>query len=101
MILNVDMPALLQEKYLHLKARLVKLDQILLERYGHRYAEIKQKINATQDWYRKAQFDARNSGTIPLEQKQKETDRQFAQAGSEAARQEQVLKQQLKKLWRK
>jgi hypothetical protein len=100
MILTLDLSALLHTQYIRLKAQVFKLDQNLAERYGQSYAGIKQKMNSTQDWYRNARSEAQSSGTIPLEQKQKETDDRFAQAGLAIARKEQAIKQQLKKRWR-
>ncbi len=100
MILTLDLSALLHRQYIRLKAQAFQLDHDLAARYGQRYADIKQKMNGTQDWYQKAKSEAQSSGTIPLDQKQKETDCQFAQAGSAAARKEQAIKQQFKEWWR-
>jgi hypothetical protein len=100
MILTLDLSALLHRQYIRLKAQAFKIDHNLAVRYGQRYADIKQKMNGTPDWYQKAKSEAQSSGTIPLDQKQKETDRQFAQAGSAAARKEQAIKRQFKAWWR-
>ncbi len=99
-MLTLDISAQLHVQYARLKAQISQLDQNLAMRYGHRYNEIKQKMSGTKDWYEKAKSEAQKSGTIPLEQKKKETSHQFAQAGSAIARKEQVIKQQLKELWR-
>ncbi len=98
-LITLDLSTLLHSQYIRLKAQAFKLDQSLAERYGQRYTGTKQKMDGAQDWYQKAKSEAQSSGTIPLQQKQKETDRQFAKAGSTAARKEQAIKRQLKELW--
>lgn len=82
-----------------LKTQLAELDRKLAVRYGDRYDKIKQQLEGTKIWYEKTRAEAQSSGTIPLEQKQAETDRQVANAGSAAARKEAVIKQQLKEVW--
>jgi hypothetical protein len=82
-----------------LKTQLAELDRRLAVRYGDRYDKIKQQLEGTKIWYEKTRAEAQRSGTIPLEQKQAETDRQVANAGSAAARKEAVIKQQLKEVW--
>jgi hypothetical protein len=64
-----------------------------------RYKQIEQKLAGVKDWYEQTKSAAQNSGKIPLEQKQTEATDRFAQAGAIIARQEAVIKQQLKDLW--
>ncbi len=82
-----------------LKTQLSELDRRLALRYGDRYYKVKQQLDDTKVWYEKTRAEAQASGTIPLEQKQVETDRQVGDAGSAAARKEAVIKQQIKELW--
>jgi hypothetical protein len=100
MILTLAIFSLIQAQSARLRAKIAELDRRLALRYGDHYAEIKQQLEGTKIWYQKTRSEAESSGTIPLEQKQAETDRQFANAGSVAARKEAVIKQQLKELWR-
>ena len=81
------------------KTQLAELDRRLALRYGDRYHQFKQQLEGTKVWYEKTRAEAQSSGTIPLEQKQAETDRQVANAGSAAARKEAAIKQQLKEVW--
>lgn len=99
MILTLDISALLQAQYARLKAQISKLDRRLALRYGDRYDEIKHQLNGAKNWYDKTKSEAQSSDTIPLEQRQEETSRQFAKAGSAVAHKEGVIKQKLKKLW--
>jgi hypothetical protein len=93
----------LHAQSVRLKAIAAELDRKLDARYGDGYQRIKQrlagKLQDTKVWYQKTRSDAETSGTIPLEQKQAQTDRRFAQAGTSAARREAAIKQQLKEMW--
>jgi len=91
MILTVDLLTLLRKK-------IPELDRKLTLRYGDRYDKIKHQFKGAKKWYQTKTSEAQNSNTIPLEQKQEETTDRFAKAGSTAARQEDVIKQKLKKL---
>jgi hypothetical protein len=99
MRLNLDIFSLLQAQYVRLRTQISRLERRLALRYGDRYDEIKQPLNGAKNWYEKTKSEAESSGTIPLEQKQEETSRQFAKAGSAAAHREGVIKQKLKELW--
>lgn len=99
MILTLNISTLLQAQYARLTAQISELDRRLALRYGDRYDKIKQQLSGAKNWYEKTKSEAESSGTIPLEQKQEETSRQFAKAGSAAAHKEGVIKQQLKELW--
>lgn len=92
MILNVDLFTLLRTKT-------SELDRRLAFRYGDRYDKIKQKFDEAKKWYQTSKSEAESSNTIPLEQKQEETTGQFAKIGTATARQEELIKQKLKKLW--
>lgn len=91
MILTVDLLALL-------RTRISELDRKLAFSYGDRYEKIKYQLDEAKKWYQTTKSEAQSSNTIPLEQKQKETTSQFAKAGAATARQEEVIKQKLKKL---
>lgn len=91
MILTIDLLALLRTK-------ISELDRRLALRYGDRYDKIKHQLNGAKKWYQTTKSEAQSSNTIPLEQKQEETSGQFAKAGATTARQEEVIKQKLKKL---
>lgn len=99
MILTLDIFSFLKTQYARLRTQISRLDRRLALRYGDRYDEIKQQLDGTKNWYKKTKSEAESSGTIPLEQRQEETSRQFAKAGSAAARKEEVIKQKLKQLW--
>jgi hypothetical protein len=99
MTLTIDTSALFKAQYKHLKAQVAKLDLELGLRYGDRYNKIKQKFGRAKSWYETTKSEAKNSNTIPLEQKQDETNRQFAKAGSTAAIKEGIIKQKLKTFW--
>ena len=90
MILTVHLLAML-------RTRIVELDRKLALRHGDRYDKIKHQLDEAKKWYQTTKSEAQSSNTIPLEQKQEETTDQFAKAGSGAARQEDVIKQKLKK----
>lgn len=90
MILTVDLLALL-------RTRISELDQKLALRHGDRYDKIKQQFDGAKKWYQTTKSEAQSTNTIPLDQKQEETADQFAKAGATTARQEEVIKQKLKK----
>lgn len=91
MVLTIDLFRLLRTK-------ISEFDQKLAFRYGDRYDKIKQQFHEAKKWYQTTKLEAQNSNTIPLEQKQEETTGQFAKAGAATARQEDIIKQKLKKL---
>jgi hypothetical protein len=95
--------AILPVQSARLKAIVTDLDRKLDDRYGDRYRLIKQrlagKLADSKIWYQQTRSEAEKTGTIPLEQTQAQTDRQFAQAGANAARKEAAIKQQLKEIW--
>jgi ATPase subunit of ABC transporter with duplicated ATPase domains len=92
MILTVDLLGMVRTK-------ISEVDRKLALRYGDRYDKIKHQFKGAKKWYQTKKSEAQNSNTIPLEQKQEETTDRFAKAGSTAARQEEVVKQKLKKMW--
>lgn len=99
MLLTLSIFPLLQAQSVRLKAQIAELDRRLALRYGDKYSQVKQQLDSSKTWYQKTKAEAQTSGTIPLEQKQAETDRQVAEAGSSAAQKEAAIKQQLKDLW--
>ena len=64
-----------------------------------RYDKIKHQVEGAKSWYDKTKSEAESTNTIPLDQKQEDTGRAFAKAGSAVARQEGIIKQKLKKWW--
>ena len=99
MLLNLSIFPLLQAQSVRIKAQLAELDRRLALRYGDRYYQVKQQLDGTKTWYLKTKAQAQSSGKIPLAERQAQTDRQVAKAGSSAAQKEAVIKQQLKDLW--
>ena len=107
MLLTLSIFPLLQAQSARLKAQIAEWDRNLALRYGdspkerlrQRYNQIKQQLEGTKIWYKQTKSEAHSSGTIPLDRKQTEASRRFAEAGSVAARKEAVIKQQLKDLW--
>jgi hypothetical protein len=99
MLLTLSIFPLLQAQSVRLKAQIAEWNRSLALRYGDRYKQLEQQLESTKIWYEQTKSAAQNSGTIPLEQKQTETSRRFADAGAVAARKEAVIKQQLKDLW--
>lgn len=99
MTLTINLSALFKTQYEHLKVKVAKLDLELGLRYGDRYDKIKQDFNRARNWYQTTKSEAKSSNTIPLDQKQDETNHQFAKAGSTAAIKEGMLKQKFKAFW--
>jgi hypothetical protein len=97
--MSINLPVGLQIQYERLKAKIAQLDY-RLTLSSDRYSKIRQQFGGAKDWYAATKSEAESSGTIPLDQKQQLANRQFAEAGSTAARQEEVIKQQLKDWWR-
>jgi hypothetical protein len=90
---------MLREQYLKLKSRLASIDKKLEIRYGDRYDEVKQQWENAKTWYSQKKIEADASGTIPLQQKQTEIERNVGEFGSAIARKEQEVKQQLQEIW--
>lgn len=99
MILTFSLLPMLQTQSARIKAQIAKIDLELTARYGDRYDRFKQQLNTTRDWYDRTKAESQASGTIPLEQRQAQADRQVADAGSRAAQKEAAIVQQLKDLW--
>ena len=99
MTLTIDTSSLFKAQYKYLKAQIAKLDLELKLRYGDRYEKVKKKFDRAKSWYETTKSEAQNRNTIPLEQKQDATNRQFAKAGSTAAIKEGIIKQKLKTFW--
>jgi hypothetical protein len=99
MLLTLSIFPLLQAQLARLKTQIAEWDSSLTLHYGDRYGHIKEQLTGVKDWYTQPKSAAQSSGTIPLEQKQTETNDRFANAGSVAARKEAVIKQQLKDIW--
>jgi hypothetical protein len=103
MLIIFSIFSILQVQSARLKAIVAELDRKLDERYGDRYQRAKQQLEArlegTKVWYEQNRSQAETSGTIPLAEKQAQTDRQAAEAGAGAARKEAAIKQQLKEIW--
>ena len=98
-MLNINLSAHIQAQYERFVEQMSALDRRLTLQYGDRYARIKQKFDGTQERYKQARTEAERSGVTPLAQHQETAHNRFAQAGSNAARQEEALKQKVKTLW--
>ncbi len=88
--------ARLQEQYLKLKEQLAKLDATLANRYGDRYAEVKQRLENAKNWYDTTRAKTEAGEPDPVEQRRAELDTKAAEAGKSVARMEQAVKKQLK-----
>jgi len=88
--------AQLEEQYLKLKEQLAKLDTTLANRYGDRYAEVKQRLEDAKNWYDTTRAKTEAGEPDPVEQKRAEFDAKAAEAGKSVARMEQAVKKQLK-----
>ncbi|HEY9598224.1 MAG TPA: hypothetical protein V6D33_11200 [Cyanophyceae cyanobacterium] len=87
-------------QYAKLKDKAVDLDVKLAERYGDRYAAVKQRLEKGATWYKEATVQAKATETTVLEQKQAEFETKLSEAGATVAQKEQQVKQQLKELLR-
>ncbi|HEY9652473.1 MAG TPA: hypothetical protein V6C95_17580 [Coleofasciculaceae cyanobacterium] len=85
-------------QYAKLKNKAVDLDVKLAERYGERYAAVKQRMEKGATWYNAATVQAKATETTVLEQKQAEFENKLSEAGATVAQKEQQVKQQLKAL---
>lgn len=90
---------ILQAQYIKLKSQLANIDEMLADRYGDRYQEIKQQWEKAKTWYDQTKVEAKASGVIPLQQKQAEIENNLGELGSVAARKEEQIKQSLKEIW--
>ena len=90
---------ILQAQYIKLKSQLANIDEMLADRYGDRYQEIKQQWEKAKTWYDQKKVEAKASGAIPLQQKQAEIENNLGELGSLAARKEEQIKQSLKEIW--
>lgn len=85
-------------QYAKLKNKAVNLDVSLTERYGDRYAAMKQRLEKGATWYNAATVQAAATETTVLEQKQVEIENKLGKAGTTVAQKEKQVKQQLKAL---
>jgi hypothetical protein len=90
---------LLKQQYLNLKFQLTNLDAKLADRYGDRYAEVKQQLDNIKTLYEQTKSEAVASGVTPLQSKQTEIERQISKFASAVAITEQEIKQYLQELW--
>ncbi len=91
---------LLKQQYLNLKFQLANLDSQLADRYGDRYAEVKQQLDNIKTLYEQAKSEAVASGITPLQSKQAEIERQLSKFASAVAITEHEIKQYLQELWK-
>lgn len=98
-MLNTNLSAQLQAQYERFIEQMSALDRRLTLQYGDRYTTLKQRFDGTRERYKQARTEAERSGVTPLDQRQETAHSRMAQAGSSAARQEEVLKQKVKTLW--
>lgn len=94
-----EMGAKLQQQGTKLQERLVQIDSTLSERYGDRYAAVKQEVSHAKDWYNAKRVEITARGIDPVQQKQAEYDVKAGEAGATIARKEQEIKRLLKELW--
>jgi hypothetical protein len=88
--------AQLEERYLKLKEQLAKLDTTLANRYGDRYAEVKQRLENAKNWYDTTRAKTEAGEPNPIEQKRADFETKAEQAGAAAAKMEQVVKEKVK-----
>ncbi|MBF2000177.1 MAG: hypothetical protein IGS38_05615 [Synechococcales cyanobacterium M58_A2018_015] len=94
-----EVGAKLQQQGSKLQERLVQIDSTLSERYGDRYAAVKQEVSHAKDWYNAKRAEITARGIDPVQQKQAEYDVKAGEAGATIARKEQEIKRLLKELW--
>lgn len=93
----------LQQQFTKLREQMAVLDAKLSNRYGERYARIKQDFKQdaekTKAWYKGMKAEADATGVNVLEYKQAEINTKMGEAGTTIAQKEQKIKQLLKELW--
>ena len=92
--------ARLQTQFAKLKEQLVKLDATLSDRYGDRYAGVKEgvkeRVETAKVRYEEAKARVAAGEPNPVDQAQAELTEKASQAGAAAARIEELIKQRLK-----
>lgn len=88
----------LQNQYVEVKNQAVSLDANLAERYGDRYAAVKQRLEKLASWYGDATAQAKTMETTVLEQRQAEFESKLGEAGTTLAQKERQVKQRIKEL---
>lgn len=81
------------------KGLLVNLDAKLANRWGHRYATVKQRLEQFRIWYDNSKANAAANGVNPVQQKQAEIELKIADQGVFVARKEQQIRQQVKQFF--
>lgn len=91
-----------QEQYAKLRSQLAVLDERLAEKYGDRYAQVKQQLEkyweGSKSWYEKNRTEVESGEVNPVEKTQVGLGEKFAQAGSFVAHKEQEIKSKIKDL---
>ncbi|MBE9167611.1 histidine kinase [Pleurocapsales cyanobacterium LEGE 06147] len=88
--------AQLQEQYVKLKEQLAKIDATLANRYGDRYAEVKQRLENAKNWYDTTRAKTEAGEPDPVEQKRADFEAKAEKAGAAAAKMEQAVKEKVK-----
>jgi hypothetical protein len=87
----------LEQQYVRLKQQLTVLDAKLADRYGEKYAQVKQRLEDAKAWYEETRIKAEASDEpLPVDQKQIEVEARASQAGTVIAQKEQQIKQRVK-----
>ena len=92
--------ASLKQQYLNLKFQLANLDTKLSDRYGHRYAEVKQQLESVKTLYDKSKAEAEANGVTPIQSKQTEIERKLSKFAASAVIVEQEIVKYLQELWK-
>lgn len=88
--------ARLQVQFAKLKEQLIKLDATLSNRYGDRYAGVKERMETAKGHYEEAKARVAAGEPNPVDQAQAELTEKASQAGAAVARIEELIKQRLK-----
>lgn len=91
--------AIAQEQYTTLKTRIAQWDDQLAQRYGDRYAQVKQRLESSWDqakqWYEQQRASVAAGQPTPVETWQTDLEAKAAAAGANAAQTEAEVKEQV------
>jgi hypothetical protein len=90
----------LKQQYLNLEFELARLDAKLMDRYGDKYAEVKQQLDKIKTLYEQTKSEAESSGVTPVQSKQTEIERKLSKFASVVAITEREIVQYLQELWK-
>jgi len=86
----------LKQQYIHLQTQLSYVDEKLADRYGDRYAEVKQQLESAKTWYQTSKSKVEAGEPNLVDQKQAQWSETAADVGTKAAHFEDRVKQQVK-----